>query len=63
MKFFFGFENLFQFIFDEQINAYNFKNIEVLSNLSKQYSIYEQDPSEDNYRLTSMYCQMLLGLD
>lgn len=54
MRHFFGFKNLFQYIYNEKTNLYYRMRIEELDEIAKKYVNFEKDPSEENFR------QMLL---
>ena len=52
MRHFFGFKYLFQYIYNEKSGLYNKQHIEILEDLAKIFQKYEQDPSEENFKLT-----------
>ena len=52
MRHFFGFKYLFQYIYDEESGIYKKQHIEILDDLAKTYKKYEQDPSDENFKLT-----------
>ena len=52
MRHFFGFKYHFKYIYIENYGLYDKKHIEILEDLAKLYSKYDQDPSEENFKLT-----------
>ena len=56
MRHFFGFKNLFQYVFNEKTNLYNRQKIEELNEIAKKYMNFEKDSSEENFK------QMLLNI-